>query len=64
VIAFIASGCPDAGGCDWRPYDLPPDGKRILMVQSPSDSRAAERRRQNNVALNWFEELRTRVPTP
>lgn len=48
----------------WRPYDPTPDGKRILMVQSPADSRRGASRRQIDVVLNWTEELKQRVPTP
>jgi serine/threonine-protein kinase len=46
----------------WRPYDVLPDGKRILIVQAPADSRGATPRRQINVVLNWFEVLKRRVP--
>jgi hypothetical protein len=40
-------------------YDVSPDGKRFLMLK-PSES--AEAATQINVVLNWFEELKRRVP--
>jgi len=42
-------------------YDVSPDGQRFLMVQSAEQERAAPT--QINVVLNWFEELKRRVPT-
>jgi len=41
-------------------YDVSPDGQRFLMLK-PSDS--AEAPTQINVVLNWFEELKQKVPT-
>ena len=40
-------------------YDVASDG-RFLMVQSVEPERAAT---QINIVLNWFEELKQRVPT-
>lgn len=41
-------------------YDVTPDGQRFVMIQlGGSDSAPA----QINVVLNWFEELKRRVPT-
>ena len=42
-----------------RTYDVAPDGQRFLVVR-PSEQEAAAT--QINVVLNWFEELRRRVP--
>ncbi len=42
-------------------YDVSPDGQRFLMLK-PSDSAQAAPT-QINVVLNWFEELKRRVPT-
>ncbi len=39
---------------------LTPDGQRFLMVQASEQEEAAT---QINVVLNWFEELKRRVPT-
>jgi serine/threonine-protein kinase len=40
-------------------YDVTPDGQRFLMVQGFAGEGGA---RQIHVVLNWFEELRRRVP--
>jgi Tol biopolymer transport system component len=42
-------------------YDVSPDGQRFLMLK-PSES-AGTAPTQINVVLNWFEELKRRVPT-
>jgi hypothetical protein len=42
-------------------YDIAPDGQRFLMVK-PSGQDQAEPT-QFNVVLNWFEELKQKVPT-
>ena len=47
-----------------RNYDVGPDG-RFLMVKSGAVSGSDEvRPPQINVVLNWFEEVRQRVPRP
>jgi len=47
-------------------WDISPDGKRFLMmkeVASTSESAAAEETpRKINIVLNWFEELKQKVP--
>jgi hypothetical protein len=40
-------------------YDVTPDGRRFLMVKANED---AESGQQINVVLNWFEELKQKVP--
>jgi eukaryotic-like serine/threonine-protein kinase len=40
-------------------YDVSPDGQRFLMVKENEATSAA----QINVVLNWFEELKQKVPT-
>jgi Tol biopolymer transport system component len=42
-------------------YDVSPDGQRFLMVKSSEQAQAAPT--QINVVLNWFEELKQKVPT-
>jgi len=42
-------------------YDISPDGQRFLMVKSSEQTQAAPT--QINVVLNWFEELKQKVPT-
>ena len=41
-------------------YDVSPDGQRFLMLK-PVESEASAPT-QINVVLNWFEELKQRVP--
>ena len=40
-------------------YDVSPDARRFLMVKETDQNTAAA---QVNVVLNWFEELKRRVP--
>ncbi len=41
-------------------YDVSPDGQRFLMVKENQQGTSAS---QINVVLNWFEELKRRVPS-
>lgn len=41
-------------------YDVSPDGQRFLMLKASEIEEAAPT--QINVVLNWFEELKRRVP--
>lgn len=41
-------------------YSLSPDGQRFLMLKAPEQQQAALT--QINVVLNWFEELKAKVP--
>jgi eukaryotic-like serine/threonine-protein kinase len=43
-------------------YDVSPDGQRFLMLK-PSEQAQAPAPAQINVVLNWFEELKQKVPT-
>ena len=48
-----------------RNYDVTPDGKQFLVVLPASTPQSDSTRtpaQQINVVLNWFEELKTRVP--
>ncbi len=49
----------------YRDYDITPDGERLLMV-FPADrpDTGEPARPQINIVLNWFEELKERVPVP
>jgi serine/threonine-protein kinase len=42
-------------------YDVAPDGQRFLMLKPTEQEQAATT--QINVVLNWFEELKQKVPT-
>ena len=45
------------------PWDIQPDGKRFLMIKRPEAASAATGGpRKINIVLNWFEELKARVP--
>ena len=46
-------------------WDISPDGKRFLMIKSSAPSGSASEAsgpRKINIVLNWFEELKQRVP--
>ena len=43
----------------WTNYDISTDGERFLMVRPGPDAP-----RELRVVLNWFEELKERVPVP
>jgi hypothetical protein len=49
---------------DERPYDISRDGQHFLglidAAQTQSEAPAAE---QIQIVINWFEELKARVPT-
>jgi hypothetical protein len=40
-------------------YDVSPDGQRFLMIKDAAQQAASL---QVNVVLNWFDELKRRVP--
>ena len=49
----------------YRSFDIMPDGERFLVVLSADQASADEApRSQLHVVLNWFEELKERVPVP
>ena len=42
-----------------------PDGKRFVVIVPPGQTESTEfAQPQINVILNWFEELKERVPVP
>jgi hypothetical protein len=46
-------------------YDVTPDGTGFVFVQPAIQTRSEEQSvPQINVVLNWFEELKERVPVP
>ena len=47
----------------YREYDIMPSGEQFIMV-FPSNFTESGERPQINIVLNWFEELRERVPVP
>jgi hypothetical protein len=52
---YVASQFPSTGIA----YDVSSDGQRFLMVKEIEPPREAN---QINVVLNWFEDLKRRVP--
>jgi serine/threonine-protein kinase len=44
------------------PYDVTPDGRRFLFAQASSQLTPDAQAPQFRVTLNWFEELKTKVP--
>jgi len=46
------------------PWDVHPDGKRFIMIKPPeaAQSQASAPRPKIHIVLNWFEELKQRVP--
>ena len=51
-----------SSGAALAQYNVTSDGQRFLMIQPVAQDSAAPQ--QINVVLNWFEELKQRVPTP
>ena len=45
-----------------RNYDITPDGKRFLVVLPAKNDATKAATAQINVVVNWFEELKQRVP--
>jgi hypothetical protein len=54
------------GAFDGTPWDIHPNGKKFLMIKPPASTgaapTAASPQPKINVVLNWFEELKQRVP--
>ena len=50
---------PSTIGAVARTYDVAPDGQHFLMIEGGEE----EGGNQLHVVLNWFEELKRRVPT-
>jgi hypothetical protein len=46
-----------------HPWDISPDGKRFLMIKPAGATTSADASpRKINIVLNWFEDLKQRVP--
>jgi serine/threonine protein kinase/Tol biopolymer transport system component len=50
---------------EWIMWDIHPDGKRFLMIKPPAlgGGQSKDQSRKINIVLNWFEELKQRMPT-
>ena len=53
-----------SGGRPGRTYDIATDGQRFLMITERATDDTFADLRQLHVVLNWFEELKARVPVP
>jgi eukaryotic-like serine/threonine-protein kinase len=61
--AFVSSSGQFLSTPLFYPWDISPDGKRFLMIKPPGVAPSAEGApRKINIVLNWFEELKQRVP--
>ena len=64
VLVLKRHGWRDGGPFMEREYDVTPDGKRFIAVADAAHSQpGAPVAPQIQVVLNWFEELKQRVPT-
>ncbi len=66
---YTAGSAQQTVGVARAPWDITPDGKRFLMIKpgmaadgKPGEESAMESPRTINIVLNWFEELKERVP--
>ena len=50
---------------NYHPWDVHPDGKRFLMMKESTGDASTEESQHSriNIVLNWFEELKQKVPT-
>jgi serine/threonine-protein kinase len=51
------------GGPFWRTYDVSRDGQRFLMIKDSATAEQPSTPTSVVVVLNWFEELKRRLPT-
>ena len=51
-----------AGWQESLPYDIHPDGKRLLMIKPSTGDATVTGPHKITIVLNWFEELKQRVP--
>ena len=58
-VLFEGQYLPVQAGLMSTAYDVSPDGQRFLMIKASEQGQAPS---QINVVLNWFEELKRRVP--
>ena len=63
-VPLPLEGVLETGNERQRQYDVSPDGKRFLvLLPATPGERESRPIRQINIVLNWFEELKQRVPT-
>ncbi len=63
---MLFEGSYEKSGPGGFTYDVSNDGQRFLMVfpADQADSVTETANEQINIVLNWFEELKERVPVP
>jgi hypothetical protein len=61
--AQVPRGFPGAGPNQPRTLDITPDGKIVGVVEAGQTESGAATTPQIHMVLNWFEELKQRVPT-
>ena len=54
---------PDPTPCNWRSFDTTPDGGFVGVVLAGQAASVGSPRAQIQVVINWFEELKARVPS-
>jgi serine/threonine-protein kinase len=61
--SYVQSNIAEALGPEFHPWDISPDGRRLLMMKEPkSASPSGTGPRKINIVLNWLDELKQRVP--
>jgi hypothetical protein len=65
-VAYVSdeSGRNEVYMAPFPVYDLTADGQRFVMVQHAVITDSEAEPPQINIVLNWFEELKERVPVP
>ncbi len=72
AILFKGAYFSEPDATKYTPWDIHPDGDRFLLLKPPleiaaepaSQEPVAAGPRKINIVLNWFEELKERVPVP
>ena len=59
ALGFLAH--PDLGG--GNTFDIAPDGKRLVVLSNPERTNEAQGNLHVTVLVNFFDELRRRIPT-
>ena len=62
-VRFPASVTGDRVASEPRAWDILPDGRFIGITSTPEDA-ARDSSPEMRLVLNWFEELKQRVPVP
>jgi hypothetical protein len=62
-LLFEGNFVPEEEGFGGNHYDVSTDGNRFLLMRPAASAGTAETPRPRiNIVLNWFEELKARVP--